>query len=94
LIIPCPAKLNVSVNSRATSKDHKAVVLIDCWNRALFLAPKVLLSLFLVFFPSWYYTQDLANHGLWLALSLFMLMRSFIMLGYYLLTKVSGFKKS
>lgn len=44
----------------------------------------ILLSLFLVFFPSWYYTQDLANHGLWLALSLFMLMRSFIMLGYYL----------
>ena len=44
----------------------------------------ILLSLFLVFLPSWYYTQDLANHGLWLALSLFMLMRTLIMLGYYL----------
>ncbi|MBT3811701.1 MAG: MATE family efflux transporter [Gammaproteobacteria bacterium] len=44
----------------------------------------ILLSLFLVFLPSWYYTQDLTNHGLWLALSLFMLMRTLIMLGYYL----------
>lgn len=43
----------------------------------------ILFSLFLVFLPAWYYTQALGNHGLWLALSLFMLMRSLIMLGYY-----------
>ena len=44
----------------------------------------ILLSLLLVFLPVWYFTQDLANHGLWLALSLFMLMRSLIMFAYYL----------
>jgi len=44
----------------------------------------ILFSLLLVFLPVWHFTQDLANHGLWLALSLFMLMRSLIMLGYYL----------
>lgn len=43
----------------------------------------ILLSLFVVFLPSWYYTQNFTNHGLWLALSLFMLIRSLIMLGYY-----------
>ena len=44
----------------------------------------ILFSLFLVFLPAWYYTQPLNNHGLWLALTVFMLMRSLIMLGYYL----------
>ena len=43
----------------------------------------ILFSLFIVFLPAWYYTQHLGNHGLWLALTLFMLTRSLVMLGYY-----------
>ncbi|TXL23739.1 hypothetical protein BMR03_01025 [Methylococcaceae bacterium HT2] len=51
----------------------------------------ILLSLFMIFLPAWYYTQDLGNHGLWLALTLFMLFRSLIMVGYYLYYKRSIF---
>ena len=43
----------------------------------------ILLSLLLVFLPAWYYTQSMGNHGLWFSLTLFMLARSLIMLGYY-----------
>ncbi len=43
----------------------------------------ILLSLFIVFLPAWYATQALGNHGLWLALSLFMFARSLVMLIYY-----------
>ncbi len=51
----------------------------------------ILLSLFMIFLPAWYYTQGLGNHGLWLALTLFMLFRSLIMVGYYLYYKRSIF---
>lgn len=47
----------------------------------------IVFSLFVVFLPVWYYTQSLGNHGLWLALTLFMLCRSLIMLGYFLYYK-------
>ena len=47
----------------------------------------ILFSLFIVFLPAWYYTQALGNHGLWLSLTLFMLTRSLVMLGYYLYYK-------
>ncbi len=33
-------------------------------------------SLFAVFFPVWYFTQTMANQGLWLAMLMFMLARS------------------
>jgi len=44
----------------------------------------IIFTLFLVFLPAWYVTQIYGNLGLWFALSLFMLMRSLIMLLYYL----------
>ena len=47
----------------------------------------ILVSLCVVFLPTWYFTQALGNHGLWLALSSFMLIRSLMMLGYYLFYK-------
>ena len=47
----------------------------------------ILLSLFIIFFSVWYFSQHLGNHGLWLALTLFMLSLSLIMLGIYLYYK-------
>lgn len=47
----------------------------------------ILISLFLVFLPVWYFTQSMGNHGLWLALTLFMLARSLVMLIYFLFYK-------
>ena len=47
----------------------------------------ILFSLFIVFLPVWYYTQSLGNQGLWLALTLFMLTRSIVMLIYFLCNK-------
>jgi MATE family multidrug resistance protein len=47
----------------------------------------ILWSLFIIFLPTWYFSQHLGNHGLWLALTLFMLARSLIMLGIYLYYK-------
>lgn len=47
----------------------------------------IVFSLFIVFFPTWYSTQAMANHGLWLALSAFMLVRSLGMLSYFHLCK-------
>jgi len=44
----------------------------------------ILLALLFVFLPTWYFSQHLGNHGLWLSLTVFMLMRSLIMLGFYL----------
>ncbi|MHB0776155.1 MATE family efflux transporter [Halomonas sp. WWR20] len=38
----------------------------------------------LVYLPTWYLTQGLGNHGLWLAFTLFMLVRSTTLGGYYL----------
>ena len=52
----------------------------------------IVFSLFVVFLPVWYYTQSLGNHGLWLALTLFMLCRSLIMLGYFLYYKQALFQ--
>jgi MATE family multidrug resistance protein len=40
----------------------------------------MLFSLFCVFLPVWYYSQNLGNTGLWLAMVLFMLTRSLAML--------------
>lgn len=42
--------------------------------RTMLLA--ILVSTLLVFFPAWYFSQALGNHGLWLALCCFMLFRS------------------
>ncbi len=39
----------------------------------------MIFSLFMVFFPVWYFSQSLQNHGLWLALSCFMIARSLSM---------------
>lgn len=36
----------------------------------------IVISTVFVFFPSWYLLQSLANHGIWLALCLFMIFRS------------------
>lgn len=47
----------------------------------------ILFSLFVVFLPVWHYTKILGNHGLWLALTLFMLTRSLVMLGYFVYYK-------
>jgi len=47
----------------------------------------ILLPLFIIFLPVWYFSQHLGNHGLWLALTLFMLSRSLIMLSIYLYYK-------
>jgi len=52
----------------------------------------ILFSLFIVFLPAWYYTQPMGNHGLWLALTLFMLTRSLVMLTYYLFHQQSLIK--
>lgn len=54
----------------------------------------IILSLFLVFLPAWYYTQHLGNHGLWLALTLFMLARSLAMLLYFAYNKPALFNKA
>ncbi|WP_428356134.1 MATE family efflux transporter [Methyloprofundus sp.] len=53
----------------------------------------ILISLFVVFLPVWYYTQEMANHGLWLALSLFMLFRSLIMAGYFAHYRKNWYRK-
>jgi len=49
----------------------------------------ILFSLFIVFLPVWHYAQPLGNHGLWLALTLFMLTRSLAMLSFYMYFKQS-----
>nr|WP_284041302.1 MATE family efflux transporter [Halomonas olivaria] len=36
-----------------------------------------------VYLPSWWLTQGLGNHGLWLAFTLFTLARSAVLIGYY-----------
>ncbi len=43
----------------------------------------IIFSLFAVFLPTWYYTQFLGSHGLWLALTAFMLLRSLLMFVYF-----------
>jgi MATE family multidrug resistance protein len=43
----------------------------------------MLISSFLVFVPAWYLFQALENHGLWLALSLFLASRGLGMHYYY-----------
>jgi MATE family multidrug resistance protein len=43
----------------------------------------MLVSTFLVFIPAWYLTQSLGNHGLWLALTLFLGSRGLGMHYYY-----------
>lgn len=39
----------------------------------------MILATFGVFFPLWFFTQSLGNHGLWLAFSVFMLARSLLL---------------
>jgi MATE family multidrug resistance protein len=39
----------------------------------------MLFSLFCVFFPLWYFTQELGNQGLWIAMLGFMMARSLSM---------------
>ena len=43
----------------------------------------MLVSSFLVFVPAWYVLQPLGNHGLWLALTLFLASRGIGMHLYY-----------
>ncbi|MEH6625449.1 MAG: MATE family efflux transporter [Motiliproteus sp.] len=43
----------------------------------------MLLSVLLIFLPSWYLSQPLGNHGLWLSLSLFLLARAATAGGYF-----------
>jgi MATE family multidrug resistance protein len=44
----------------------------------------MLLAAFTVFLPVWFLTQELANHGLWLAFYSFLLARSIFMLPAFL----------
>ena len=39
----------------------------------------MLVSLLMIFLPSWYFLQPLGNHGLWLAFTLFMFSRGVTM---------------
>lgn len=43
----------------------------------------IIFALFTAFLPTWYYTQFLGSHGLWLALTAFMLLRSLLMFVYF-----------
>ncbi|MFM2486133.1 MATE family efflux transporter DinF [Celerinatantimonas yamalensis] len=43
----------------------------------------MLVSAFVIFFPVWWFTQWLGNHGLWLALSCFMLARGVTLMIHY-----------
>ncbi len=36
-----------------------------------------------VYLPAWWLTQSLGNHGLWLAFTLFIAVRSAVLIGYY-----------
>ncbi len=47
--------------------------------RAVEMRNSMLISTFLIFLPIWYYFQGLGNHGLWLALSMFLIARSISM---------------
>ena len=48
----------------------------------------MLISSFLVFVPAWYVLRPLENHGLWLALTLFLASRG-IGMHYYYRTRVA-----
>ncbi len=50
-------------------------------SRAMLIA--IASSTVLVFFPAWYLLQGLENHGIWLALCLFMVFRSALSFGLY-----------
>ena len=43
----------------------------------------MLFSLFVVFLPVWYFTRYMGNHGLWLAMTVFMLARGLSMMVVY-----------
>lgn len=47
------------------------------WTKAM--RNTMLFSLIFFFLPTWYFTQNLGNHGLWMAMACFMLARSFSM---------------
>ena len=44
----------------------------------------MIVCLFFVFIPVWYFSQGFGNHGLWLSLSVFMLVRSILMSQRYI----------
>lgn len=47
---------------------------------------------FIIFFPAWYFSQSLGNHGLWLAFILFLLARTVTMTVYaYYIERDNGF---
>jgi len=61
--------------------------IVACWSylfdgiyigltQAKVMRNSMLISTFLCFFPVWWVVQDMENHGLWLALSVFMLARA------------------
>ena len=63
--------------------------------RAYEMQNSMVFSVFIIFLPTWYFSQSLANHGLWLAMSVFLLMRSLSMCGYaYHIEKTRGFINS
>lgn len=54
----------------------------------------MLISAFLVFFPVWFFSQSLGNHGLWLALSCFMFARGGTLMIHFLYRHRSWFAQS
>ncbi|MCF6203678.1 MAG: MATE family efflux transporter [Methylococcaceae bacterium] len=52
----------------------------------------MLFSLFCVFFPLWYFTQELGNEGLWIAMLGFMMVRSLSMAIVYKYKKITSKK--
>lgn len=53
----------------------------------------MLISAFLIFFPVWWLTRSLENHGLWLALSCFMVARGGTLIVHYVLFGKDWFRK-
>ncbi len=60
--------------------------------KAMEMRNSMVFSTFLIFFPVWYFSQTLDNHGLWLAFICFQLARTVSMTLYaFLLEKKNGF---
>lgn len=57
------------------------------------MSKTMVFSLFFGFLPAWYFTQELGNHGLWLAMALFMVFRSISMAIVYKKAKIGCSKQ-
>jgi len=53
----------------------------------------MLFSLFMVFFPVWYWSQSFENYGLWLAMVMFMLARGLSMIVVFKRKQITGMQK-